>query len=335
MNESAGKDKALPTRIKLLNWGVNESTEGPVIVDERTLAIFSAMQKKIGRDRAPLDFEHNTVPGTPEYQRTSEPRVIAGMGTPVVIQGEGLFLESLSYTSTGETSARDYEDVSAAPLLNKDRVVVGLHSAALTRTGAVYGAHFAAEDVLKLAGEGITLAAFSSHLNLNLNPDLTLPSPEQTKTLTPDKNMADQVTLESLSAQLRELAPTLTKLGERLTALEAAKPAVVDITPLAARITALEVAGTASATAALEAERAKIVPLFAAEGKSPINPATKKAYTAEELKALDLPTLQVLHANTPVTVALRARTQTASTEGKTDLKGLAKAMAAHKAECGQ
>lgn len=322
MNEAAGKLKPLPTRIKLLNWGVNESTEGPVIVNEQTVAAFAAMQRKIGRERAPLDFEHNTVPGTPEYERTHEPRIIAAMGTPVVVSGEGVFLESLTYTGDGESAARHFEDVSAAPLLNSARVVVGLHSAALTRTGAVYGAHFAAGDILKLAGDGITLAAFASKLSAAPSVAVATAEPQDTKP------MAEQVSIEALSAQIADLAKTL---GDRIAALESKPAPTVDLTPLSARLDKIEAAHTAAATAAVEAEKAAIIPLFAAEGRSPVNPATGKAYTADELKALDVPTLKVLHANTPKTVPLNARTRTTSTEGKTELKGLARAIAAHTA----
>jgi hypothetical protein len=133
---------SLPGSIRLLSWGVNQSTNGPVILDNRSLAVFAANQKRIGRERVPLDFEHNTVPGTPEYERTSEPRAIAAMAAPVLIPNQGLFLTSLSYTPDGTASASGYEDVSAAPFLDQNRVVVGLHSAALTRAGAVDGAVF-------------------------------------------------------------------------------------------------------------------------------------------------------------------------------------------------
>jgi hypothetical protein len=344
MQPASATDKPLPTRIKLLNWGTNASTEGDVIVDERTLETFAAMQRKIGRERAPLDWEHNTVPGTPEYERTHEPRPIAGMGTPVVIRGDGLYLENLTYTATGQASARDYEDVSAAPLLNAERVVVGLHSAGLTRTGAVYGATFtqlsaaAQGDLLKLAGDGITLAAFSARLPFSApsapSSVLRPPSsetPSVQPTHNPVTNMPEPVTIESLAAQVTALA---TKLEGRLAAIEA-KPAApaVDLTPLSARLDKIEAAHTAAAAAATEAEKAKVITLFASAGKAPVNPATGKPYTADELKALDLPTLQVLSANTPATVPLSARNHTVTAgEGKSDLKGLARVAAAINAQ---
>jgi len=140
--------------------------------------------------------------------------------------------------------------------------------------------------------------------------------------------MPEQVTLETLSAQIAEQTA---QLGARIAALEAVKPAAVDLTPLSARLDKIEAAAASAAAAAVEAEKATLIPLFASQGRNPVNPVTGKAYTADELKALDLPTLKVLHANTPVTVPLSARSRTASTEGKTELKGLDRAIAAHKA----
>ena len=346
----AGTAKQLPTRIQLLKWGVNDSTEGPVIVNDLTLSSFADMQRKIGRESAPLDFEHNTVPGTPEYNRTHEPRAIAAMGRPVVVQGEGIFLESLSY-KVGEDIVKNFEDVSAAPLLNKDRVVVGLHSAALTRTGAVYGAHFAAEDVLKLAGDGITLAAFSSKISASLlGADA---SKQQTKNM-PEKYLsiaalAAMVGLEAnaeesavTEALKKRLAPTeiatlsslvkdgkvvivetVSALDGRLKKIEDAGTKAIatlsatidgkvhtfsaeDIVRLAARVGDLEKANKDAVTGYENSQKARILPLFAKEGRVPLK-ADKTAYTAEELAKLDLPTLELLHANTPVTVATGAR----------------------------
>ena len=299
----------LPTRIKLLSWGVNPSTEGDVIVDDRTVAAFASMQHKIGRERAPLDFEHNTVPGTPEYERSQEPRPIAAMGTPVVIPGEGVFLEQLSYTTTGETTARDFEDVSAAPLLNKSRVVVGLHSAALTRTGAVYGAHFAARDSYgTLDGEEITLASLSA--------GRLIPLSVQTNNQTPHNTMAETTPAADdraeLMKQLSAISGVLQTITQRLDALEKLEKAEVE--GLSARLGKIETDAAATAAASTDAERTRIVALFASEGRNPTNPATSKPFTAGELAALDVASLRMLHANTPVTVPLSARAATSGVE---------------------
>jgi hypothetical protein len=356
--------KQLPTRIQLLKWGVNDSTEGPVIVNELTLSSFAAMQRKIGRERAPLDFEHNTVPGTPEYERTKEPRDIAAMATPLASR-DGIFLENLDY-KVGQDVLGKFEDVSAAPLLNKDRVVVGLHSAALTRTGAVYGAHFAAEDVLKLAGEGITLAAFSSKISASLlgadaskqQQNKNMPEKyisvatlaaivgmnadaEENAVIETLKKRLAPVEIQPLAALVKDgkvvLLDTVSTLDARLKKIEDAGNKSIatlsatidgkvhtfsaeDIVRLATRVGDLEKSAKDTAASITDKEKNRILPLFASEGKVP-KKADGSAYSADELKALDLPTLQLLHANTPVTVPLAARR--AAGEKRADENGCA------------
>lgn len=134
--------RPLPTRVKLLSWGTNKTSAGPITVNETTSRVFSANQKAIGRERVQVDFEHNTVPDTAEYNRSQEPRPVAGHSNLICIPGEGIFAESISYTTTGQERAGDYEDVSLAPFVDKDGVVVAAHSWSLTHTGAVYGLNF-------------------------------------------------------------------------------------------------------------------------------------------------------------------------------------------------
>jgi len=99
---------SLPVRVKLLNWGRNETSSGPVLVDDTTAKVFSANQKAIGCERVQVDFEHNAVPGTAEFNRTQEPRPVAGHSTLVCVPGEGSFAEAVTYTADGEKSARNY-----------------------------------------------------------------------------------------------------------------------------------------------------------------------------------------------------------------------------------
>ncbi|HEY0551682.1 MAG TPA: hypothetical protein VGF13_18905 [Verrucomicrobiae bacterium] len=108
------KPGALPQRMRVLDWGMNRTLKGDLTVDETTLAVFAANQRKTGRDRVALDFEHNTVPGSEEYNRSQEPRSVAGFWTPQVIRGEGLVLVAPTWTPEGQKSALNYEDVSAA-----------------------------------------------------------------------------------------------------------------------------------------------------------------------------------------------------------------------------
>lgn len=135
--------KVLPSKVKLLNWGENKTTVGPVFVDDETARVFSANQRAIGRERVPVDFEHNTVPGTPEYNRSYEPRPIAGHSALVCMAGKGIFAEGITWTDTGLALAANYEDVSLAPMLDKEKRVVAAHSWALTHAGAAPGMTFA------------------------------------------------------------------------------------------------------------------------------------------------------------------------------------------------
>lgn len=289
---------ALPQRVKVLGWGVNETTEGSIIVDELTAKVFSANQKLIGRERVALDFEHNTVPGSVEYNRTNEPRAIAGNCNLVCIPGEGIFGEALTYTATGKTSAPDYEDLSLAPYLDETGRVIAAHSVALTRTGAAHGINFKSADLAELSATNNQLGADLKILSAGTTPAAS----------TKNKPMADKfISLVTLTAALGIPDTSsdeiiLSKLKERLT-----PPGAVDLTPLTTRITDLETKLKASSDAATLGERTRLVSLFATEGKAPVNPATGKAYTADEMKALDLPILQLLHANTPVTVPLASR----------------------------
>jgi hypothetical protein len=135
VTSNGARSGTFPSRLKVLSWGVNKTLKGDFIVDEQTVAIFDATQKSQGRARVVLDFEHNTVEGTPEYERSQEPRNVAGFWTPRVVPGEGIFLEEPAWTPSGRTSAHEYEDLSAAPFHQNGRVI-GLHSVALTKAGA-------------------------------------------------------------------------------------------------------------------------------------------------------------------------------------------------------
>src|SRR5581483_5390293 len=136
------KGEALPNRLKLLDWGKNDTIVGPVIVDQTSAALLESNQRKLGFERVALDFEHNTVPGSPEYERTHEPRDVAAYGAPRIIPGQGLSLENLEWTKTGQKKARNFEDLSPAVKPDAAGRVIFMHSAALTRNGAVHGLTF-------------------------------------------------------------------------------------------------------------------------------------------------------------------------------------------------
>jgi len=127
--------KNLPKKLKLLNWGSNQTIKGPVIVGEETVKQLSVNQAKLGYDRIALDFNHQSVPGSDTYEK--DPLEVAAYGTPVVIPGDGLYLENIEWTPAGEKFAANYHDLSPTPKLDARGEVIFLHSVALCRQGAV------------------------------------------------------------------------------------------------------------------------------------------------------------------------------------------------------
>lgn len=139
--------KELPKRLKLLNWGVNETVKGPVTVGAQTVAQLSANQAKLGYDRIALDFNHQSVPGSDTFK--PDPVEVAAYGTPVVIPNDGLYLENIEWTPAGEKYASNYHDLSPTPKLDAQGEVVFLHSVALCRQGAVKDLSFYNASFLK------------------------------------------------------------------------------------------------------------------------------------------------------------------------------------------
>lgn len=142
ISNNALKGKKLPKRVKVLNWGKNETTNGDVYLNDDTLSSFDMYQKKTGRDKdVALDFDHCTVSGSKEYV-PGEPKAIAAYGDPELIKDDGLYLNNLEWTPLGEKHARNYKDLSPAAVVDKTGTVLGLDSVGLTPNGAVYGLKF-------------------------------------------------------------------------------------------------------------------------------------------------------------------------------------------------
>jgi hypothetical protein len=157
----------LPAELQLLRWGRNASTRGELVVDEAAARALGANQARAGFAEVAIDFEHNTVPGSPEFARTAEPRPVAGYGTPEIRAGQGLFLKNIRWTPSGEANAKLYADLSPAVRLGPGGSVELVHSVALTRNGAVEGLTFHSADenkkenmneIEKLTGEVTALA---------------------------------------------------------------------------------------------------------------------------------------------------------------------------------
>lgn len=134
----------LPNRIKILNWGDNPNKIGdPIRVTDRTAAELPGNQRAFGFDSCALDYEHNTVPGSVEYKRTTEPRKVAGYFHPEVVPNDGIYLVMDSYTPSGMDNAREFIDLSPTLKLDKKtNEVLFVHSTALCRQGSVDGLHY-------------------------------------------------------------------------------------------------------------------------------------------------------------------------------------------------
>lgn len=142
INNKALRSKNLPTKLKVLSWGKNETNDGDVYLTDESLRVFDAYQKRAGRDKAlAIDFDHCTVKGSKEYV-AGQPKFIAGYGDPVIVKDDGLYLYNVEWTPDGEKYARNYKDLSPAAVIDKTGVVLGLDSVALTPHGAVRDLNF-------------------------------------------------------------------------------------------------------------------------------------------------------------------------------------------------
>jgi Mu-like prophage I protein len=322
ISNGALKGGSLPTRLKLLNWGTNDTVQGPVIVDDSCVEVFSANQRSLGFERVALDFEHNTVPGSPEYERTKEPRDIAAQGAPRIVRGDGLYLEDLTWFNVGKDKAPTYEDLSPAVKWDDSKRLIFMHSTALTRNGAVYGLTFLSAKIMSNqnqqladAGKFITLAALAGAIGLAATAteaDVVA----QLKHLSAVGNMLEMKDGKIILLPLAELGGRLTKIEEAATKGIAALSATVDgkvitftaedVVKLSAKITTLETSLNTDAKNREDLLKGELLGRFSAEGKAP-NGEDGKPMTADTLRTLSAPTLKMLLANTPVTVPLNAR----------------------------
>jgi phage I-like protein len=314
-NGALATDK-LPDRIKLLGWGDSATAKGPVRLTSMSAKAIQA-QAKLGYGEIALDFEHNTVPGSIEYGRTQEPRTVAAYGKPDVVENDGLYLSSIRWTPEGEKAARNYADLSPAVQLDKDGQVIFVHSAALTRNGAVDNLHF-------FSASGRTA---EEHKPMNIET-------------------SDIAPLLGLNADA-DKSTVLAKLKERLTPMEPKavtafsveidgkthKFGASEILALNAKVIELGAKVDAKEKLSQDVERDQVIAMFSAEGKVPLGEDGKPA-PVETLKTFSVPELKRLLANTPKTVTLSAgrKPTAAAAAGGADLKGLARSAAALNAQ---
>ena len=166
-----GDAAGLPQRLKILDWGTNtgRTTGARILVDDVVAQTLSANQQLVACDRVPMDYEHQSVKGHPNYQ--PDPRYSPGHGEIEVVPGEGVFLSAISYSSNGEELADSYTDVSAVVHLDKDGRPLWISSVALTQRGDVAGMEFS-EAVAALSAQDPSQSP---------NPENQMDTPDETK----------------------------------------------------------------------------------------------------------------------------------------------------------
>jgi phage I-like protein len=287
----------LPSRIKLLNWGVNKTIKGDVLVNERTVEALAANQAAEGFDKIALDFNHNSLPGHPNYK--ADPREVAAYGVPEIIPGDGLYLRDVEWTPAGRQYAKNYCDLSPTPRL-ENGVVVFLHSVALCPQGAVEGLSFFSAPEKSNPNPKDTSMDYKKLLLLLLGLDekATDEAISQAATAWKDKLSAMSAVFDSLKGvDLKALSALGEKIkGVDLTALSAAVQGVTveQFTALSARVDGLVKNGDKSA-------REAILARAASEGKViPLN--------ADQINGIPLSALETMVEKLPVTVPLEKRT---------------------------
>ena len=139
----------LPSRLKVLNWGVNKTVKGDVIVNDLTASSLPAFQAEKNWDDVVLDIEHGSVPGSPLFLAAAAngkfPELL-GRGKPLVISGQGLFVDGISWSPHGNR-AYEFPDLSGAVKQDSSGVVIGLHSLAFCTHGAAEGIHSYSQQV--------------------------------------------------------------------------------------------------------------------------------------------------------------------------------------------
>jgi len=128
----------LPTRLKVLDWGVNTFPSGKVVLDDDTVRAFHENNKS-GLGRVAIDWENSTVDGSPEFVKSGGTRKTAGTGQPSLIPGDGLYLNDITWNTAGEAAAMNYSSLKPAVKVDsKTNSLQGLHSVGLSRNNGVY-----------------------------------------------------------------------------------------------------------------------------------------------------------------------------------------------------
>jgi len=274
----------LPTSLLVLRRGENPSTKGVFRVTAMTDARFAAVQRQNGRDRVAIDFEHNTLEGTEAYKAATEPRPVAGYGVARLTQ-DGIVLDNIEWTKAGREQADNYGDLSPAPFHTPDMTVVGLHSVALVRNGAVYDLSFCSTEN-------------GQNSNTEDGMDKFLAALRAAKLIPEAGTETDVVNLiTGLSAKLAEAQQALAKVTA-LTVDQVKTLAGEIVTP---QVTALTASIAALQAAAVKTQKDHLLTIAKFEGKV-------VALSADVVEKLTVNQLKDQIGKTPVTVPMDQRT---------------------------
>lgn len=261
----------LPRELTFMRYGDNPTDRGVFRVTERTVAAIKAQREAGLKDRVVVDFEHNSLPGSPTYKEP--PRDHAGAGLVACSVDKGLGLEDCQWSPAGRRFAPGYPDISPVVKYDKETMeVVGLESAGLVPNGGVIGLSF-----------------------FSVLPD------ESGSTHTQEKEA-----MEELKAQIAQLLEQVTSLVERVKALEgASNPAPEAVEAMSAKVTTLEGKveqfSTDMKTELARRDKDAILTQAAFAGKV-------VQLTGEAIAALSIEDLRAHVDQLPVTVPLHRRT---------------------------
>ena len=127
----------LPTRIKILEWGANESDRGTFVVDALSAKALKAQIVGEAWAKLVIDFDHQSEEGSGSYKES--PRHHAGYGDLEVVEGDGVYLTGIEWTDAGMEFALDYKDLSPSVSIDKENRITGVTSVALVPNGALKG----------------------------------------------------------------------------------------------------------------------------------------------------------------------------------------------------
>lgn len=199
---SGAAPAAAPSRLVVAPFGTHDARQrGKVIVSQDTISAFAANQKAAKLDgRLALDFEHNTVPGTPAYLAEREPRAIAAWATALAIPGEGIVYDQIEWTPAGLDAwkGKQFQDISPAVFRREDGTVIALHSAALCRHGEIDGL------TIEAAAAAAPLQPFFAALSAVVNPSQSDPSESATATTSAKSMKALKDLLTALNIDVPE-----------------------------------------------------------------------------------------------------------------------------------